>query len=562
MGIPSYFKNLIDTYKEKTYSHIQDIDIDELYFDANSIIYDCLRDYIDAMPSRAQALYNIKQDYTILFDAVKNRLETYIKNINPSSIVFISFDGVVPLAKMKQQRERRFKGVITSELEQKINKLDMDNDTEKQKESYNPDELFSTVEITPGTPFMNELNSYFENCRLDINSSITIIWCLSNSPGEGEHKICEYIRENINDAKVAIYGLDADLFVLSLQHLDFRNNIHLVRELPEYDTALNEIYKENEYVCVNINELAKQIYIEMIPNTGYSPITKKQYIKDYVFLTFFAGNDFLPHIFGLSLRRCGFDLLLDYYRELQSKNDTHNTLVSTDGEINWGYLQEYLELLSNDEHKLVKDEYDWLKKCGASKLRRWTTYSTEEKVLHYPHLNREKEDFISVHNKNWEQRYYQMCFQSTPYHTYDFRKMDTIIKNMCWNYFQGLYWVLQYYTGHGNVQDIAWKYDYHEAPLLSSLFKHVPLYQMDMFPENMKLDIDAISTDTQLCYVLPPKYHHIIPTISLRKLYIECPEAQYCNGSIDTFLKNYFWESSMISVDFDFKKLNTRICET
>jgi 5'-3' exonuclease len=102
MGIPSYFKNLIDTYKEKTYSHIQDIDIDELYFDANSIIYDCLRDYIDAMPSRAQALYNIKQDYNILFDAVKNRLETYIQNINPSSLVFISFDGVVPLAKMKQ----------------------------------------------------------------------------------------------------------------------------------------------------------------------------------------------------------------------------------------------------------------------------------------------------------------------------------------------------------------------------------------------------------------------------------------------------------------------------
>ena len=40
-------------------------------------------------------------------------------------------------------------------------------------------------------------------------------------PGEGEHKIFDYIRENkhINNEKTVIYGLDADLIMLTVNHL-------------------------------------------------------------------------------------------------------------------------------------------------------------------------------------------------------------------------------------------------------------------------------------------------------------------------------------------------------
>ena len=83
------------------------------------------------------------------------QIDTYIKEINPSNLVYISFDGVAPFAKLKQQKERRFKSKVITEL---INDIIGENDIIGNVIG-NVIGNFDRTCITPGTEFMNELNS-------------------------------------------------------------------------------------------------------------------------------------------------------------------------------------------------------------------------------------------------------------------------------------------------------------------------------------------------------------------------------------------------------------------
>ena len=65
-----------------------------------------------------------------------------IDKIKPK-FTFVSFDGVVPLAKMKQQKQRRYKSYITKQILNKKN--------------------WNTNAITPGTKFMNDLDDYLSS---------------------------------------------------------------------------------------------------------------------------------------------------------------------------------------------------------------------------------------------------------------------------------------------------------------------------------------------------------------------------------------------------------------
>ena len=47
---------------------------------------------------------------------VATRIEKYVSMINPTDVLYISFDGVAPLAKMEQQRTRRYKTYFSSNI--------------------------------------------------------------------------------------------------------------------------------------------------------------------------------------------------------------------------------------------------------------------------------------------------------------------------------------------------------------------------------------------------------------------------------------------------------------
>lgn len=101
-------------------------------------------------------------------------------------------------------------------------------------------ERFDSNCITPGTAFMVRLQNalkHFIKTKISNNElwqKCTIILSGHETPGEGEHKIMEYIRFlKANPAynpntRHCLYGLDADLVMLGLCTHD--NHFSLLRE--------------------------------------------------------------------------------------------------------------------------------------------------------------------------------------------------------------------------------------------------------------------------------------------------------------------------------------------
>ena len=131
------------------------------------------------------------------------------------------------------------------------------------------DPSWSTASITPGTNFMKQLNkeitSHFSNKKNNRNYSPQIIVSTSDEPGEGEHKIFSYIR-NHSDHKsqtTVIYGLDADLIMLSINHYPLCKEIYLFRETPEFIKSIDSNLEPNHNYLFNIEQLTNNIVLDM-----------------------------------------------------------------------------------------------------------------------------------------------------------------------------------------------------------------------------------------------------------------------------------------------------------
>ena len=156
------------------------------------------------------------------------------------------------MAKMKQQRLRRFKSIVLEQYEiaQKVRNL---NDPKWDKNA-----------ITPGTNFMKKLHkSLSKLCTKHSN------WSLSgyDQPGEGEHKVMNYIRNYTSTNNTfLVYGLDADLILLSMLHSDTQN-IFLMREEMEFNRVVIDNEKE-QYLYLNISALNSALFTNpsILPN--------------------------------------------------------------------------------------------------------------------------------------------------------------------------------------------------------------------------------------------------------------------------------------------------------
>ena len=128
MGIPSYFSYIIRNHMKilKKFS-VQTHQFQHLYLDSNSIIYDSIREIDKAVKLKSTPSDN----YKIISSMVCSKIQQYINEIRPSNTVYIAFDGVAPLAKMKQQKNRRYRAAYM------------------EKHGIVPKSVFSSCLITP-----------------------------------------------------------------------------------------------------------------------------------------------------------------------------------------------------------------------------------------------------------------------------------------------------------------------------------------------------------------------------------------------------------------------------
>ncbi|XP_055848114.1 5'-3' exoribonuclease 2 homolog [Episyrphus balteatus] len=372
-------------YEDPTLPNPNGIEFDNLYLDMNGIIHPCTHPE-DKPPPR-----NEDEMMVAIFECI-DRLFGIVR---PRKLLYMAIDGVAPRAKMNQQRSRRFRAAKES-VEKRIEMERVRNELlakgcvlppEKPKEEH-----FDSNCITPGTPFMQRLSvclSYYIHERMNNNPAwkgIKVILSDANVPGEGEHKIMDYVRkqraqpDHDPNTQHVLCGADADLIMLGLA--THEPNFTIIREefLPnkprpcdmcgqfghELDKCegLNATYNTQDFKPdVPVGQEVKFIFVrlnvlrEYLKRTLQMPSLPFKYdfdraLDDWVFMCFFVGNDFLPHLPSLEIREGAVDRLVELYKKCVYKTGGY---ITDSGEVNLDRVQLILNDLGNAEDQIFKD---------------------------------------------------------------------------------------------------------------------------------------------------------------------------------------------------------------
>jgi len=470
MGIPCYFSLVV-----KNYPHVlqtweewktQNQPPHHFMMDCNSLLYDAY--HHQQQQQQQQEIW----DETAIIQRVLDSMESHISLVGPMTTIYLALDGVAPVAKMKQQRERRHKAWICS--------------PEKATKSLDHTKP-GTFIFTPGTPFMNQLTAAlherFQHRRRFIVSG-------SDEAGEGEQKIFQWIRNHaLKHERVCLYGLDADLIMLSLFHLSHVASIEIYRETPSFALKI-----DSPFLVLDIGHLAVAVEQEMRCREIDSLRIRR--VFDYIVLCFLLGNDFLPHFPAINIRTTGITALMDTYRQCIGGNPQRSMVgwctQTQKFVMHWPTIRLLFQQLAKHEQGWLQQEQN--KRAAMSKTIQLGGGAAggiggnQDPWEHIPLLFRAQEAYISVPEEGWEGRYYHTLFPE-----------GAEIRVVVEEYMRALEWVFYYYT----TDCMNWRtmYSYSYAPLLRDIihFTGKQYRGCNVHTEN----VGPVTTWTQLACVLP-----------------------------------------------------------
>ena len=96
----------------------------------------------------------------------------------------------------------------------------------------------------------------------------------------------QYLKNQNNSDINIVHGLDADLIMLSLNHLPITRKLYLYRETPEFVKSINVNLQPNEAYVLDIPKLANAIISTMNNHRPANTLQEKNRLYDYIFLCF------------------------------------------------------------------------------------------------------------------------------------------------------------------------------------------------------------------------------------------------------------------------------------
>lgn len=513
MGVPAYFRKLDKKYR--IVKHNIDKPIKSTYIDGNCLIH-----------PQCFAVLDANKDVTnqkILFKKMCTRIVEYIDYIirltNPTDLVYIAIDGVAPLAKINQQRMRRFG--YANNYRSEIYK----------KHSVKINDSWSNIVVTPGTQFMYELHKYIKayyKSRLSNNTdpkcTYKIIYSSYLTPGEGEHKILQHLKQNTSadelDATI-IYGLDADLIFLAMASQI--PNIYLLRESSQFNRTDDDnnaveqelLYADIDFAKQSINAEFNEQYKNFITNkevifdnnerdenTDHNKNKNIDFVNDYIFICYFLGNDFLPHLPSIDINMEGLEIIFNVYMDVfQNLGCNIITRKNNKASINDRFLKEFITLLASKE----EDFFRRILPTNLNKFRNKRCFEAsphKREVWNIENLKNVKINDVTRLGEGeaheWKFRYYEHYFKTTD--------QKDIINRLCQNYVEGLLWVARYYFEQ--CPSWRWQYKFTHAPFLSDLMEYLKGKDVMSFAVENNKPLDMY---TQLVSVVPSIYSDILP---------------------------------------------------
>lgn len=491
MGIPYYFYSLTQKYNDILSNNLPIVP-DIYCIDFNGIIHPVAH---EVMSSSGDVQENI-------FKALWEKVVHYIETTHAKKFI-ICADGVAPLAKMVQQRKRRYLSVYK-------NKLD------------DIQAVWDTNAITPGTQFMDHLNSYMRKQIRYSKHTVEFIYSGSDENGEGEHKIFDKLASYDVDTNIVIHGLDADLIILSL--LSHKKNIYLMRET----TYLN-VRKLRQAI---IKELTVSWDIANILNLQEHDLediyseTCNDLIESYCMACSILGNDFIPHLATVDLKNNGLDKLMKATRFAI----TNSGLLVKNGAIQSACLSYILTDLAKSE------DTDMHKECEKYIKKRVHETSNVSDMYGIKHRDPVAHNIYNNPTK-WRHEYYKGLFDS------NITLSSSVLFNACENYIKGVYWIYAYYKKYD--LDYDWYYPYNYAPSIRDIANH----SIANSPPTICKKGSYIASYIQLLIVLPKESKALLKREHQKymdDIYAGLYHMYPAKYKIQTFLKTHLWECSPI----------------
>uniref|UniRef100_A0A672H024 5'-3' exoribonuclease 1 n=1 Tax=Salarias fasciatus TaxID=181472 RepID=A0A672H024_SALFA len=479
MGVPKFYRWISERYpclSEVVKEH-QIPEFDNLYLDMNGIIHQC------SHPNDEDVHFRISEEK--IFADIFHYLEVLFRIIKPRKVFFMAVDGVAPRAKMNQQRGRRFRSA--KEAEDKIKKA-------LDKGEVLPTEArFDSNCITPGTDFMARLQEqlkYFVHNKLSTDKlwqNVRIYLSGHETPGEGEHKIMEFIRsENAKpdhdpNTRHCLYGLDADLVMLGLT--SHEPNFSLLREEVRFGGKKSQkritAPEETTFHLLHLSLMREYIDYEFaeLKNQIGSDYDLERIIDDWILMGFLVGNDFIPHLPHLHINHDALPLL---YKTYISVLPSLGGYLNENGHLNLRNFEKYLEKLSEFDREHFSEVFvdlKWFESKVGNKYLNEAAGSNDEvakKRLNENNLSltvtegkpavaddeEEEDDIFETEFRQYKRTYYMTKMGVDVV-------SDEFLASQAKCYVEGIQWILHYYY-HG-VQSWSWYYPHHYAPFLSDI---------------------------------------------------------------------------------------------
>lgn len=442
------------------------------------------------MPKYPEGAYtdseeNEEWEKALLAEIEKTVLEVWSVAGKPQT-VYIAVDGVVPMAKIRQQRVRRFK---SSWLRSRVGGSRGDWDTNS---------------ITPGTKFMDKLGIMLKGLAKGRKWTVSGV----DEEGEGEHKIMHWLRVEKVTGPVVVYGLDADLILLTMLVSEQKGlDMFLLREKQEFS---KEISSTQLYQFLNISEFKMRL-----------GLSGQEEVLNYIALMSLMGNDFLPHSLTHKLSDGGHECVIEVLYSLRKTG----WLVGLDGKFKHDVLIQIFKKWSIDEefrmlHMIRKKREQASRGVGKG------MDVSEGLPLEWA----VEKEFTEGSSKGelvaeWRDKYWNWIH---PHWTEEHKDY------ICAEYLKGFQWILDYYQGISVNK--SWMFPAWIPPLWSDLASYVK--------EVGAIDLEDVSPEPQeqLAMVLPLESWGLIRSNNLRRLPTLSPQMWPLNFGFFSLGRRWLWE--------------------